>query len=100
MYKRVARFEVHYGQFRDALKALQNAETLGRKKGLTPTTHYVLDFGPFNIVIAEWEYETFAQYERDTQAFLADEELRAAWAAVIPHIVQGTLRDELWRPLA
>ena len=99
MYKRVARFEVQYGKFRDARKALENVTSLGQKKGLTPTRHYILEFGQSNVVIAEWEYKDFGQYERDTEAFLKDEELRTAWREVIPHIVQGSLQDELWRPL-
>lgn len=99
MYKHVARFEVQYGKFRDVRKALENLESLRRKKGLTPSRQYLLEFGQANVVIAEWEYKDFGQYEHDQEVFQADEEVRTAWREVIPHIVLGSLQDELWRPL-
>ncbi len=99
MYKRVARFEVQYRKFRDFRKALENVDAIWKRKGLTPYRNYLLEFGLSNVVIAEWEYGDFAQYERDSKKFVQDEELRNAWRAVLPYIVQGSLLDELWRPL-
>ncbi len=99
MYKRVLRLEVPYGKFRDFRKALQTVDAMWRSKGLTPARAYVLEFGPSNVVSVEWDLADFAHYERDGQMFFQDEELRAAWAAVIPYVIQGTMRDELWRPL-
>ncbi|MGQ0572024.1 MAG: NIPSNAP family protein [Armatimonadota bacterium] len=96
MYKRVIRSEVLYGKFREFRKAIDSLDDLAKRKGLAPARSYVLEFGQANVAIAEWEYADFAQYERDRKTYLQDEELRNAWQATIPYIVQGSLHEELW----
>ncbi len=99
MYKVMHRFEVQYGRLGEVRKALENWESLWRKRGLTPCRHYILELGRVNVVMGEWEFPSFDQYDRDSDIMSKDEEMRSAWHEVVTRTVQGSLVEELWRPL-
>ncbi len=57
-----------------AIDNVQRINEIAKQRGWQQATVWTQTFGPFNEIAIEVEYPDLATYERETNAFLADEE--------------------------
>lgn len=88
--------EVKYGHFGDYLKTWKKLDAITRDRGRVAARLLIHTVGSGNELIAEYEYPDLATFERENNAFFADEDAFGAWRAGAEFVVQGTVRSELY----
>lgn len=88
--------EVKYGHFGDYLKSWKRLDAVTRGRGWTPARLLVPTAGSNNEIVAEFEYPDLATFERENNAFYADQEAFEAFRAGAEFVVQGSARSELY----
>jgi hypothetical protein len=88
--------EVKYGYFGDYLKTWKKLDAIARDRGWAAARLLIPTAGSGNELIAELEYPDLATFERENNAFFADEDALGAWRAGAEFVVQGTVRSELY----
>jgi hypothetical protein len=88
--------EVKYGHFGDYLKTWKKLDAVARDRGWVTARLLIPTAGSLNEIIAEFEYPDLATFERENEAFYADEEAFGAFRAGAEFVVQGTARGELY----
>lgn len=88
--------EVKYGHFGDYLKTWKKLNAVTRDRGWTPARLLVPTAGSNNEIVAEFEYPDLATFERENNAFYADQEAFEAFRAGAEFVVQGSARSELY----
>jgi hypothetical protein len=88
--------EVKYGHFGDYLKTWKKLDAVARDRGWVTARLLIPTAGSLNEIIAEFDYPDLATFERENEAFYADEEAFGAFRAGAEFVVQGTARGELY----
>lgn len=91
--------EVRYGEFGAYLGTVRELAAVAEKRGWAPMRVLVPTVGRNNEIVIESDYPDLATYQRENEAFYADEEAFAAFRSGAPYIVQGTSRTELYEDM-
>jgi len=86
---------IKYGHFKEALEALTELNRICGEKGLTSSTFWSPLSGINNELIIETEYDSLADFERDSAGFYSDPDVMSLWRSAGDHVIEGSGRSEL-----
>ena len=75
MIRESVRFEVIHGQYPDAIEICREIDQQCQAKGLTTAHLRVPLAGKSNVIHCETEYESLAEYDRQSKLFYTDPDL-------------------------
>jgi hypothetical protein len=87
---------VKYGHYNDVLQNHRQLNEICRLNGWTESRHWCGVSGQDNTFVVETDYPNMAAYERDLDAGYADPAYMKVFRANIDHIVEGTVRTEMF----
>ena len=96
MYRHRGYAQIVYGHFNDFLKATNELNAIARKRGWPESSIWGPVVGTGNEVVLEEEYADLAAFAKVGQEFQSDAEAMKINRSLAPHVVQGSVRDELW----
>jgi hypothetical protein len=95
MYQLRNSVTVRYGKFREYHAVMDQLNEIARQRGWVEAKRFVPVAGLDNQYISQWEYETLADYERETESFSADTEAMKVFRGAAEFVIEGTSRSEL-----
>ncbi len=96
MYRLRISVQVRYGHFREYFAQQEEMNELAKKRGWPEATYWVPTVGTGNDFIAEIDYPDLATFQRNGDEFGADEEAMNLVRSGTEHVVQGSVRTELF----
>ena len=98
MYRRLERFEVQYGHYREFFGIQVEMSEMCRERGWATPHHWVPSFGKPNQFVVEYEFATIDDHEVQLEAMESDPEFAklARWAS--DFVVPGSATVELLKP--
>lgn len=95
MYQLRNTITVRYGQFREYHAAMEQLNEIARQRGWVEAKRFVPVAGVDNQYVCQWEYETLADYERETESFYTDTEAMKVFRSAAEFVTEGTSMSEL-----
>jgi hypothetical protein len=95
MYQLRNTVTVRYGKFREYHAAMEQLNEIARQRGWLEASLFVPVAGVDNQYICQWNYETLADYERETEGFYSDTEAMKVFRSAAKLVIEGTSRSEL-----
>lgn len=86
---------IKYGHFGEYLATVKKLDQITRERGWAPSRVLVPTAGPNNEIIIENEYPDLAAFQRENEAFYADEKAFQAFRSGAEFVVEGSARTEL-----
>ena len=86
---------VRYGKFRECHAAVEQLNEIARQRGWVEPKRFVPVAGVDNQYICQWEYETLADFERETESFYTDTEAMKVFRSAAEFVIEGTSTSEL-----
>ncbi len=86
---------VRYGKFREYHAAMEQLNEIARQRGWVEPKRFVPVAGVDNQYICQWEYETLADFERETESFYTDTEAMKVFRSAAEFVIEGTSTSEL-----
>jgi hypothetical protein len=86
---------VRYGKFREFHAAMEQLNEIARQRGWVEAKHLVPVAGLDNQYVCQWEYETLADYERETESFYTDDEAMKTFRGAAEFVIEGSSTSEL-----
>jgi hypothetical protein len=86
---------IKYGHFKEALEALTELNRVCVEKGLNSSSFWSPLSGINNELIIETEYESLADFERDSAGFYSDPDVMSLWRSAAEYVIEGSGRSEL-----
>ncbi len=95
MYQQRNTVTVRYGKFREYHAAMEQLNEIARQRGWVEAKRFVPVTGVDNQYICQWEFETLADYERETESFYTDTEAMKVFRGAAEFVIEGTSMSEL-----
>jgi hypothetical protein len=95
MYQQRNTVTVRYGKFREYHAAMEQLNEIARQRGWREASMFVPVAGVDNQYICQWDFETLADYERETEAFFSDAEAMKVFRGAAEFVIEGTSTSEL-----
>ena len=95
MYQMRNTVTVRYGKFREYHAAMEQLNEIARQRAWVEAKHLVPVAGVDNQYVCQWEYETLADYERETESFYTDEEAMKVFRGAAEFVIAGSSTSEL-----
>jgi hypothetical protein len=95
MYQMRNTVTVRYGKFREYHAAMEQLNEIARQRGWVEARHLVPVAGVDNQYVCQWEYETLADYERETESFFTDAEAMKVFRGAAEFVIEGSSMSEL-----
>lgn len=99
MVRTVIRWEIAYGQAKEAIAALGALNAVCRSHGWAEWTVWAPFSGKENELIVICDYPDLATYVADRDARFADTEFMNAWRQCAEHAVQGSIWTDVLEPV-
>jgi len=99
MVRAVIRFEIAYGQAKEAFAGLEALNSVCRDHGWAEWTAWAPWSGKENEVILSCDYPDLATYVSERDARFADAEFMTSWKHCAQHAVQGSIWNEVLEPV-
>ena len=99
MVRAMIRWEIPYGQAKDAFDALGALNAVCRDHGWGEWTAWAPFSGKENDIILTRDYADLATYIAERDARFSDGEFMKAWRQCAQHAVQGSISNELLEPV-
>ena len=95
MYQMRNTVTVRYGKFREYHAAMEQLNEIARQRGRVEATLLVPVAGVDNQYVCQWEYETLADYERESESFYTDADAMKVFRGAADFVIEGSSRSEL-----
>src|SRR5438309_10872002 len=95
MYTHRLRFQVTYGKAREAMKWAEDMNALAAERGWAKGVLWNVSFGPVNAFVMEWDYESLAVFEQETNAQYTDSSFMTLFRSANDFGVEGETATEL-----
>jgi hypothetical protein len=99
MLRMVIRWEITYGQAKEAIGALGALNAVSRSRGWVEWTTWAPFSGKENELIVSCDYPDLAAYVAERDARFGDTEFMNAWRHCAEHAVQGSIWTEILEPV-
>ena len=99
MVRAVIRWEIVYGQAKEALEAVGAMNAVCRDRGWADWTTWAPFSGKENEIILTCDYPDLATYVAERDARFADSDFMNAWRKCAQHAAQGSIWNEVWDPV-
>jgi hypothetical protein len=100
MYRFRITVQILYGHAREYFELSQKLNEISRARGWTELTFWVPTVGTGNEFVAEAEYPDLATFQKEGDAFQSDAEAMEVARASGQHLVQGSLRSEIFETIS
>jgi hypothetical protein len=88
--------EVEYGHFADVMRCYEELNAISEARGWRLAKLRVQAGAKANVLAADLEYESLAEWEAEQDAAYSDAEFMKVLRAASPYCVQGTASEEIW----
>jgi len=88
--------EAKYGHFADLLRSCEELNEIARSRGWKEGRFWTPTAGRANELVVEFEYDTLADYQRETEAFYSDPECMKVLRQSSDYVVQGSARTRIY----
>jgi hypothetical protein len=97
MYQFQQRAIVRYGQFREYHEAQLRLNELARERGWVEARLLVPVAGRDNEYIVQFDYESYADFEREIGEFFSDAEVMKVFRSAAELVIEGSGNSELFQ---
>jgi hypothetical protein len=95
MYQLRNTVTVRYGKFREYHAAMEQLNEIARQRGWVEAKRFVPVAGVDNQYVRQWEYESLADFERETESFYTDAEAMKVFRDAAELVIEGSSTSEL-----
>ncbi len=99
MVRAVIRWEIAYGEAKEAIEGLEALNAVCRNHGWAEWTAWAPFSGKENEITLSCDYPDLAAYVAERDERFADAEFMKAWRQCARHAVQGSIWNEVLEPL-
>jgi hypothetical protein len=99
MVRAVIRWEIAYGQAKEAITGIEAVNAVCRDRGWTEWTAWAPISGKENDITLSCDYPDLATYVAQRDARFSDADFMNAWRQCSRHAVQGSIWNEVLEPL-
>ena len=99
MVRAVIRWEIAYGEAKEAIAGIEAVNAVCRDHGWAEWTAWAPFVGKENEIILSCDYPDLTTYVADRDARFADADFMKAWRECAQHAAQGSISNELLEPV-